>query len=53
MLKKNETLIKHKRKLAEKFPVKFNNIYLIYIDAISRRHFIRKLKKTTKLFYFS
>jgi len=48
-LKKNETLIKLKRKLAENYPVKYNNIYLIYIDAISRRHFIRKLKKTTKL----
>ena len=48
-LKKNISLIEQKRKLAEKYPVKFNNVYLIYFDAISRNHFIRKLKKTTKI----
>ena len=48
-LKKNKTLIKIKKELSKNFPVKYNNIYLIYIDGISRRHFIRKLKKTTKL----
>lgn len=48
-LKKNENLIKEKRKLAEKFPVKFENIYLIYLDAISRNNFIRRLKKSTKI----
>ena len=48
-LKKNETLINEKRKLAEKFPVKFENIYLIYLDALSRNNFIRRLKKSTKI----
>ena len=48
-LKKNMTLIEHKRNLAKKFPVKFNNVYLIYFDALSRNHFIRKLKESTKL----
>jgi len=48
-LKKNESLINEKRKLAEKFPVKFENIYLIYLDALSRNNFIRRLKKSTKI----
>ena len=48
-LKKNKTLIKLKRKLSKKYSVKFNNIYMIYLDALSRNHFIRKLKKSTRL----
>ena len=48
-LKKNKTLIKLKRKLSKQFPVKFRNIYIIYFDALSRNHFIRKLKKSSKL----
>jgi hypothetical protein len=48
-LKKNKTLINEKRKLSRKYPVKFNNIYMIYLDAISRNNFIRKLKKSTKI----
>jgi len=48
-LKKNNTLIEERRKIAEKNPVKFENIYILYIDAISRNHFRRKMKKTTKI----
>ena len=48
-MKKNKTLIQQKRKISQQFSVKFNNVYLLYIDGISRRHFIRKLVKTTKL----
>ena len=48
-LKKNISLIKYKRKLAKKFPVKFKNIYMIYFDSFSRNSFIRKLKKSSKL----
>ena len=48
-LKKNISLIKYKRRLAKKYPVKFKNIYMIYFDAISRNNFIRKLKKSSKL----
>ena len=48
-LKKNETLINYKRSLAKKNPVKFNNVYMIYFDAVSRNHFIRKLKESRKL----
>lgn len=29
--------------------MKFNNIYLIYLDALSRKNFIRKLKKSSNL----
>jgi len=45
----NETLVKEKRKTAKNHKVKFENVYTIYIDHISRQHFQRKLKKTSKL----
>ena len=48
-LKRNKKLIHQRRLIAKKEKVKFENIYLIYIDAISRNHFLRKLKKTSKL----
>ena len=48
-LKKNINLIKYKRKLSKKYNVKFNNIYMIYFDALSRNGLKRKLKKSTKL----
>lgn len=48
-VKRKENLVKERKKLYEKNLVKFENIYMIYIDAISLQHFKRKLKKTTKL----
>ena len=48
-LKKNLNLIKSRSKLSKNNTVKFNNVYIIYIDGISRNHFLRKLKKTSKL----
>ena len=48
-LKKNKTLIKKKKYLAEKYPVKYENIYVILLDAVSRNNFIRKLKKSSKI----
>lgn len=48
-LKKNESLIKEKRKIAQKFSVKFENVYIIYIDGISRINFMRKLKKSSRI----
>ena len=48
-LKKNISLIKYKRNLSKKYNLKFNNIYMIYFDSLSRNNFIRKLKKSTKL----
>ena len=44
----NETLIKIRREKAKNHKVKFENILFIYIDALSRNHFKRKLPKTTK-----
>ena len=48
-LKYNETLVTERRHLAKDFPVKYENIFIIYIDSLSRNHFIRKLKKTGNL----
>ena len=45
----NKSLVKEKRKIAKKNEVKFENVYALYIDSLSRQHFIRKLKKTSKL----
>ena len=48
-LKKNINLIESRSKLSKKNKVEFNNVYIIYIDGISRNHFLRKFKKTSKL----
>ena len=48
-LKYNKLLVAKKRFLAKKFKVKYENIFIIYIDSLSRNHFMRKLKKTGKL----
>ena len=45
-LKYNETLVAERRFLSKKFPVKYENIFIFYIDSLSRNHFMRKLKKT-------
>ena len=47
-IEKNETLVKERKKLAEENKSKFDNILFIFIDSLSREHFIRKLKKTKK-----
>ncbi len=44
-LKYNKKLVAKKRFLAKKFPVKYENIFIVYIDSLSRNHFMRKLKK--------
>ena len=46
---KNKTLIKERRKIAKNTDVKYNNIYILYLDAVSRNHFRRKLKKSSKV----
>jgi hypothetical protein len=48
-VKRKDYLVKKRKKLYKKNKVKFNNIYIIYIDAISLQHFKRKLKKTKEL----
>ena len=44
---RDENLAKTRNELAKIFPVKYENILFIYIDAISRNHFKRKLPKTS------
>ena len=43
----NQTLINERKKIQK--IGKWDNVILIFIDALSRPHFLRKLKKTTKL----
>ena len=55
-LKKNNTLIEERENLAKQFETKYDNIFFLYTDAVSRPHFIRKMKKTVKLledYYFN
>ena len=55
-LKKNNTLIEERDKLAKNFKPKYDNIFFLYTDAVSRPHFRRKMKKTIKLledYYFN
>ena len=48
-VKRKENLVEERKKLYENNQVEFENIYIIYIDAISLQHFKRKLTKTTEL----
>ena len=45
---KNETLSQERKKIAENKNSLFNNILIVYVDALSRNHFQRKMKKLTK-----
>lgn len=47
-LKKNETLIKEREEIAQKHKNEtlFKNVIFIYLDALARNHFRRKLPKT-------
>ena len=47
-INKDESLAKERKKLGLKNKSKFDNILFIFIDSLSREHFKRKLKKTTK-----
>ena len=47
-INKNNDLAKERKELGLKFKSKFDNILFIFIDSLSREHFKRKLKKTTK-----
>ena len=45
-----EDLIKERSLLYEKYPnVIYKNVIIIYLDGLSRRHFLRKLPKSSKL----
>jgi hypothetical protein len=47
-LTKNETLVEERKNNSLKNDVIFNNIILLFIDTVSRAHFIRKLPKFAK-----
>ena len=49
-IKKNKTLIKEKRKILGKIKDKllYKNILVMFFDSLSRAHFHRKFRKTTK-----
>ena len=47
-INKNENLAKERKDLGLKYKSKFDNVLFIFIDSLSREHFKRKLKKTTK-----
>ena len=47
-IEKDNTLAKKRKKLGLKNKSKFDNILFIFIDSLSREHFQRKLKKTTR-----
>ena len=47
--RKNNSLIFHRRKEAQKYKVRYDNILFIFIDAVSRNHFKRKFPLTSKL----
>ncbi len=42
---RNETLVKERKKIAEKVKSLYNNVLILYLDTVSRMHFYRKLKK--------
>ena len=48
-VKRKEKLVKERKKLNVNNTVEFENIYIIYIDALSLQHFKRKLPKTKDL----
>jgi hypothetical protein len=43
---RNEEIVKERTALRENNPIKIENVLYIYIDSISRQHFLRKMKKT-------
>ena len=47
-LTKNETLSQERRNISENKHSIYNNVLIIYIDAISRNHFRRKMKKLSE-----
>ena len=47
-INKNETLSKERAEISKKSKTFFKNIIIIFIDAISRQHFLRSFPKTIK-----
>ena len=49
-IKRNDTLVKERQKIRKSLnkQLRYKNILMVYIDAISRQHFLRKLKETKR-----
>ena len=45
---RNETLSKERKKIAKNKHSLYNNVLVVYVDALSRNHFQRKMQKLTK-----
>ena len=45
---RNETLSKERKEIAQNKSSLFNNVLVVYVDALSRNHFQRKMHKITK-----
>ena len=47
-ISRNETLSEERKEIAKNKSSLYNNVLIIYLDALSRNHFLRKLKKLAK-----
>ena len=45
---RNETLSKERKKIAENKTSLYNNVLIIYLDTLSRNHFLRKIHRVAK-----
>ena len=45
---RNETLSRERKKIAENKASLYNNVLIIYLDALSRNHFLRKIHRLAK-----
>ena len=48
-IKRDEKLVKEKKQLFNKSKPKYDNVIMIYIDALSREHFFKTLPKTREI----
>lgn len=49
-IKKNMTLIKEREEISKKKKLKYKNIIIMFLDTLSRAHFLRKFPKTKHFF---
>jgi hypothetical protein len=47
-VRRNETLSRERKKIAENKTSLYNNVLIIYLDALSRNHFLRKIHRVAK-----
>ena len=47
-VRRNETLSRERKKIAENKTSLYNNVLIIYLDALARNHFLRKIHRVAK-----